>query len=97
MSLEVELESLASQSRDSFLMRIDRLRPKRIRHFLDGEKGSFYGMRGANEIEDFYTKVEAFVSELPATEYATQIRNAWDLVELFEYYEDLGLIDEVCL
>lgn len=93
MSLEVELESLAGQSRENFLMRIDRLRPKRIRHFLDSEKDSFYGMRGANEIEHFYTKVEAFVFELPAMEYAGQVRNVCDLVELFKYYEDLGLIE----
>lgn len=96
-SMSLEIETLASQSRDSFLMRIDRLRPKRIRYFLDSEKDSFYGVRGADEIENFYTKVEAFVSELPAMAYAVQVRKVWDLAELFKYYADLGLTDRKIL
>src|SRR5437763_14004146 len=78
-------------------MRIDRLRPKRIRHFLNSDKDSYYGIRGSDEIEDFYTKVEAFVSKLPEMEYAVQVRKVWDLAELFKHYADLGLIQRKIL
>ena len=44
-----------------------------------------------------YTKVEAFFSELPALEYAVQVRNAWDLAELFKHHADLVLIERKIL
>jgi hypothetical protein len=91
--LEIEMQSLAEQSRDSFLLRIGRLRPKRIRHFLNSDKDSFYGIHGADEIEDFYTKVEAFVSEIPEMPYQAQVQNVWNLADLLKNYEDLGLIE----
>jgi hypothetical protein len=93
MSLEIDSQSLAEQSRKSFLVRIERLRPKRIRHFLDSDRDSFYGIHGADEIEDFYTKVEAFVSELREMPYQAQVQKVWNLADLFKYYSDLGHIE----